>query len=215
MRNLRGTVLLAWVICAIVSILAIFGSVSAMVASRESGRPLPLDWIFLEGVTPLFFSVPAALIISRQPRNIIGWLLMTPALPLSRLSSSVPTWRVFKWLLRRRTFPSFMIWISSISWLALILPLLLIPVLFPTGRPLSRRWRWVLYLAIAMILFLFFWRPVRASSNPNSPPGRWKTRWVFSARNRRYPYAALGRDSDGAAASSLASILIRYRRAPL
>ena len=132
MRNLRGTVLLAWVICAIVSILAIFGSVSAMVASRESGRPLPLDWIFLDGLSPLFFSVPAALIISRQPRNIIGWLLMTPAL------SIIPNVVISPYLAGFQTAPPpatlpilVMIWISSASWLALIFPLLLIPVLSP------------------------------------------------------------------------------------
>ena len=112
-----------------------------------------LSWILV----PLVFSVLAALVISRQPGNRVGWLMMVvgvaglgSASPISSVWASLypvaPSLTPGLWLL---------IWFDNYSWIFLIFPIFLIPLHFPTGKPPSRSWNWVNLLAIAMALFLF------------------------------------------------------------
>jgi hypothetical protein len=85
-------------------------------------------------------TLPLALIIVRsQPRNPIGWLFI--ALPLLFLIGSAGD------ALARRLPPS-----PAVEWAALVTnfigqaasaPLILWVLLFPTGRLISRSWRWV------------------------------------------------------------------------
>src|SRR3712207_132330 len=93
---------------------------------------------------PLVFAIVSALIVSRQPRNTIGWLLMVPVglyvvggplvAYIENLAPSSPA----------PTVPLLLIvWFNNWNWLLLIIPLLLIPLLFPSGRPPTPRWRWV------------------------------------------------------------------------
>src|ERR671920_661888 len=101
-------------------------------------------------VTPLVFAAVAALIVSRQPRNTIGWLLMVVVgafvvgTPLESYtehvapSSPAPTAVLL-----------LAVWFSNWNWLLLIFSLLLVLLLFPTGRPPTQRWRWVSVAAIA------------------------------------------------------------------
>jgi hypothetical protein len=104
--------------------------------------------------TPVVFAIVAALIVSRQPRNIIGWLLTLVVGAflvgeplenyLDHLAPSSPT----------PTAPLLLaVWFSNWGWLLLILSLLLILLLFPTGRPPTPRWRWVGVAAIAWTTF--------------------------------------------------------------
>jgi hypothetical protein len=99
--------------------------------------------------TPLVFAIVAALIVSRQPNNTIGWVLMvvvgafvvgTPLESYSEHvapSSPAPTAVLL-----------LVVWFSNWNWLLLIFPLLFVLLLFPNGRPPTSRWRWVGVAAI-------------------------------------------------------------------
>jgi hypothetical protein len=100
--------------------------------------------------TPAIFAVVAALIVSRQPRNTIGWVLMVVVgafvvgTPLEsyteHLAPSSPA----------PTAPLLLaVWFSNWGWLLLIFPLLFMLLLFPNGQPPTPRWRWVSVAAIA------------------------------------------------------------------
>lgn len=112
-------------------------------------------------VGPVIFGLVGALIISRQPRNVIGLLLMLPALVFA-----IPVDSVLAQYSTAPTDPSplllGLIWFGEWGWLLLVMPVLFVLVLFPTGKPLTPRWRWLIYVGLGMsavfILFVTFAR---------------------------------------------------------
>jgi len=144
---------LAWALCGLVCLFALANFVGRAISlpAGESIFQLASDlaWIVL----PVVFAVVAALITSRQPRNLIGWLLVAQSIffvliapvdaYLGKFTAAPPP-----------TIPNLLItWFSNWSWVLLVLPLALILLLFPTGRPPSPRWRWVLFYALGMFVY--------------------------------------------------------------
>ncbi len=147
---------LVWVV-ALVGV-AVIGLLVASYGREAEGATLAEAIAALSLVGSLLaFVVSGALIVSRQPRNIVGWLLMIPglALPASTLAtnwlgSMPPPQQVTPatWLV---------IWALSWSWILLIFPIFHLLLTFPDGRLLSPRWRWAVALEMAMIaVFLGF-----------------------------------------------------------
>ena len=107
----------------------------------------------VEALIAPIFALLAALIISNQPRNIIGWLLMIPAIgsavldPVSLWVSSIETAPVS---LDPVLFLA--LWSESWSWLLFIFPIFHLLQVFPTGRVLTPRWRWLAYVEVGMIV---------------------------------------------------------------
>jgi hypothetical protein len=123
-------------------------------------------------VAPVVFAIVAALIVSRQPRNTIGWVLMVPVglyvvggplvTYIESLAPSSPA----------PTVPLLLIvWFNNWNWLLLIIPLLLIPLLFPNGRPPTPRWRWVgvavIVWATLFVLMVTLVKKISAETKPN------------------------------------------------
>jgi hypothetical protein len=101
----------------------------------------------------VIFTVAGALIVSRQPRNIIGWLLMITGV------ASILTAITSGWLESLQPPPQTMtpliwlaLWFDSWSWVLLIFPVFHLMLTFPTGRLQSPRWRWVAGLEAAMLV---------------------------------------------------------------
>jgi signal transduction histidine kinase len=61
-------------------------------------------------------------------------------------------------------------WLSNISFLALALPIPAIFLLFPTGRPLSPRWRWAIRLWGSGLVVSLLWAAFRTGEVYGSPP---------------------------------------------
>ena len=104
-------------------------------------RPLEDSFFFLV----LGYVLVGALIASRHPRNAVGWLLLTIGIGLS-LGALADT------NIRADGAPAFAFsaWLSSWTWYVwLICAGVFLPLVFPTGRLVSRRWRPVLWLGIA------------------------------------------------------------------
>jgi len=106
-------------------------------------------------VAMVAFVLSGALIVSRQPRNVIGWLLMIPGLtlPISELAT--------QWLIAMDPPPQsadpwlwLALWFISWSWVLLIFPLFHLLLIFPNGRFLSPRWQWVGWLEGTMVAIM-------------------------------------------------------------
>jgi len=152
MPRMRKSAAIAWLICALTIVTALADA--AFILVQNTGQENQYANIIF-ALVPILFAIPAALIISRHPGNTIGWLLMIN--PLVEIPSSLFSIYLsgFQTAPPSPTFLHlFMVWFVSLSWMALIFPVLLIPLYFPTGRLISPRWRWPVFLTIGMTLFL-------------------------------------------------------------
>ena len=110
------------------------------------------DWLD-STLNAMFFSTVGAIVASRRPENPVGWLLCLWALGESIYHFS-GQYAIYALLVQPDSLPAgeAFAWVSS--WLVFIvigLSVLSI-LLFPTGRPPSRRWRWVTWLTVAFVL---------------------------------------------------------------
>ncbi len=92
------------------------------------------------------FATVGALAASRQPRNAVGWLLLTIAVVFS---VGIVGERYVETSARPgRTLDELVAWLDGwIFYVWMIAGAVLLPLLFPDGRLLSRRWRVVPWIA--------------------------------------------------------------------
>jgi signal transduction histidine kinase len=148
-RSRWGTVL--WVgAAAIFTIEAVVGLVFLHLNGESVAQQVPL--VIAIGM----FLVVGAIIVSRDPRNVIGLILLWTAAvtPWAFAASEVTTW------LARHGYegagPALIGFMNNLGWLFGILPMvLLLPLLFPDGRLPSRRWRPILWVIGGMLALLF------------------------------------------------------------
>src|SRR3712207_5627932 len=102
------------------------------------------------------FATVGALVASRQPKNAIGWIFCALGL-LFPLTFASEGYAVYALLTRTDPLPGgeSMIWLagllggpSNFALLALVL------LLFPGGKPLSRRWRPAVWIALTALVLL-------------------------------------------------------------
>jgi hypothetical protein len=215
--NARRTAILVWSLVGALVCLSLFSLVYAFEARQTTGRDVfALAGDVLWGLLPVEFACLAGLVLSRQPRNLIGWLLMLPAVALA---ASGAYGAYFGSFAAAPSHPSLafllVLWFDGWSWLLLIFPVFFILLLFPTGRPASARWRWVTLYALAvcacffvLIAFSQNLAPQDISWSVKNPVGVIPAPWVEKSSLVLFGIGLLS-----LTALSVASIFARYRRA--
>jgi hypothetical protein len=96
-----------------------------------------------------------ALIASRHPKNPIGWIACGIGL-FNGASAAGYEYAVRALLVDPQSLPGggFASWLSAWTWAPGLALLAFLMLLFPTGSPPTRRWRWVGWIAAADILVL-------------------------------------------------------------
>jgi hypothetical protein len=134
------TRVLAWSLFTLFLVLVIGGVVVAALG------PAPDEDLFF--VLVVGYAFVGALVASRQPENAIGWILLVTGIMLA-LGALVDA----NLLLDDAPARELSAWLSDWTWYVwLTLAGIILPLLFPTGRPLSRRWRPVLWLGMAALV---------------------------------------------------------------
>ncbi len=103
----------------------------------------------------LVYTIIGGLIVSRQPHQILGWLLML--LPFQSAYSGLSNYFLMDKIIQTDV-PSTLVliyaWFSSWDWWLVMGPIFLILQLFPTGKIISKSWRWAVILLV--ITFSYF-----------------------------------------------------------
>lgn len=131
---------LAWLLFAVSVALSI---AAVLLGTLPTRQPFEIEALGY-GLAIMVFPATGALIVSRQRRSVIGWLLIIGGLGGALnvfLSSYVTTFSVLpgrQWLA----------WIAQWIWAGFLAPTLLVLQLFPDGSVLTRRWRLLVWLTL-------------------------------------------------------------------
>jgi hypothetical protein len=141
----RAATRLAW---------ALAGLALGLLAASSATSLGDLDESVLVVALAVTFSVVGALIASRHPGNAIGWIFLAVAVATGL--GGVAGAYADHWLGGgggSRVLGETAAWYATLSWIPFILvPCTFLLLLFPDGRLLSRRWRWVAWCAGAGIV---------------------------------------------------------------
>jgi hypothetical protein len=127
--------LLVWTVWAVSLVFVLFGL--SVIPSGDTVSTLGAEANILAALTLVS---SGAVLITRLPRNPIGWLLWLGGFmfAVSNGSTGLPV------ALLDRGIPGaiWLIWLGGLLWVpAIVCVLVMIPLLFPTGRLPSQRWR--------------------------------------------------------------------------
>jgi hypothetical protein len=123
----------------------------------------PTDQVMLFVGFSAFMGV-GALIVAHRPGNAIGWIFSAIAL-LAFTGQLASEYAAYAYVTRPGSLPGAVLaaWYASWPWYVVVaLALLFTPLLFPTGRLLSPRWRPVAWLAAVVTVALTVLGALRA-----------------------------------------------------
>ncbi|MBK8934245.1 MAG: hypothetical protein IPM76_18395 [Chloroflexi bacterium] len=200
---------LVWILCGLVILASVINVILSLPINDTPHKIVESVTAFLIFVV---FGVTGALILSHQPRNTVGWLLMIEA----ALVFLFPLDTYFNNLTQAPTDLSPLgmvgLWIWGCAWLWYIFPILFIPLFFPTGKLLSPRWRWLVGLGLGLCLFFILFTAFLADFlNPNET-------WTLPnpigfLTDDAFPFGLWVILLLSFAALCVASLFVRYRRA--
>ena len=213
--NRRAVAGIAWGLAALVLGVAVFVGVMEFRRGDFGGSPAEVLVRWIESLLIPVFALLGALILSNQPRNTVGWLIMIPAI------GGAITDPIALWLSSMETAPSsagaglfLAIWMENWSWLLFIFPILHLLQVFPTGRTLTRRWRWLAYLEAAMFIFFIGVVSLADQLGPSSADWRVQNPIGFLPESFWDGFGPIWTVALlGLVVGGIVSIVLRYRRA--
>jgi hypothetical protein len=148
----RTATWLAWSLCALSLALTALSLLLLALNLSHPNTHIYDPWLD-NMLTAISYAPVGALIASRHPENLVGWLLCLYGLVIS-ISHFGAQYATYALLAQPDSLPAgeAMAWI--LSWVLPILNGLQVfyVLLFPTGRLPSKRWRWLGWLTVAFVV---------------------------------------------------------------
>lgn len=200
----------AWGWCALTLVLILCALSLALLNRYDLGNANFL-------IAEISAALVGALISSRQPRNPVGWFALGHAFCFT-LGEFTRQYAIYGAQTRPGSLPftGAVIWPAYWAWYpGLVLLISLLPLYFPNGRLLSRRWRWVVWLTIFIAAFAtgrVMFRPgdVEAPGIPNPLGIEVSSGWLASLLSASDTLLRFGWLTVGAVAA--VSLVVRFRR---
>ena len=203
---------LAWSICALCVVGAVGGIVLGVLNRHSHPREAAMAAALLS------YPVVGALVGARQPRNLVGWALCAVGVCFTLQLASDPYAR-YALVTSPGLLPGgvWVAWAGTLCFAPIFtLVVVVLPLVFPTGRLLSPRWRLVAWSGLAFMLLALVGNGLRPDAvkvsglgsvaNPVAVPAAW-TPWL----DRLVGLGALLLvPSIGGA---VAAVVVRFRRA--
>jgi signal transduction histidine kinase len=207
---------LAWGI-GVVSLVLMAATLFLLFLDREANLPNNVGaWTasnVFDVVVSLGVPVLGIVIVTKQPRNAIGWLFLAAGVSIA-LATFGQAYALHALIAQPGTLPAgeALAWLSNAVWPIPIACLVLLFLLFPTGRLVSPRWRIVAWLTVAVLATLMAGSLILATASWSDPfeginiqAGAWS-----DAARVAIVIAALA--EIVALLLSVVSVAIRYRR---
>jgi hypothetical protein len=150
--SLRAAARLAWLLCALSLALT---ALSLLLLALNLSYPDThfYDYCVDCTVSAISFAPVGALIAALRPANPVGWLLCLSGLVIG-INHFSAQYAIYALLAQPGSLPAG----EALAWIASWIPhvtvglLVFVFLLFPTGRMSSRRWRWLAWLTVAILL---------------------------------------------------------------
>src|SRR5215210_7115400 len=143
---------LAWSLCAFSLALTALSLLLLGLNLSHPNTPVFGSWLDTT-LSALSYAPVGALIASRHPENLVGWLLCLYGLVIS-ISHFGAQYAIYALLAQPDSLPAgeAMAWILSWVWPILNGLTVFYILLFPTGRLPSRHWRWLGWLTVTFVV---------------------------------------------------------------
>ncbi len=207
---------LAWSV-GIVSIVLLLASLALLFIDRGSDLPDNVaTWSasdVLDMLVSLGVPVLGIVIVSKRPRNAIGWVFIVAGIALA-LTSIGQTYAVHALRADPGTLPAgrALAWMSNVLWPIPIVALIVLFLLFPTGHLPSPRWRPVVWLAGVTYVALTLAALTLATAGWSHPFGSIEAAAGSAGDVARVALLIAVLAEIAALLLSVASLVVRFRR---
>ncbi len=171
-----------------------------------------LLWTFV----PVPFAALGALIISRQPANRIGWILVAIGAAMTLSNSGDAVFFFVDDAPTTISVPLYIVlWYNNVSWVTFFFLMFMVLYVFPTGNLLSRRWLWAPRLAVALFAFIAVASLVAEEIGPSAETWTIENPMGFVATETLEVFLVVFIAGVFALlVGGVVAIVVRYRRAP-